>query len=369
MIKPQMLLIALLWLGIFLDVLEGFTLKSTIGVALTTSRSATLSSDNVVGTDFTLVLPPVIEDQEDYPSPLHKIHVRTLMSEEEAGKCSTIAHEYAKSTGSWETPDSDRHQSYATCDFPVEDCHALDGFLADIDFDGRLWENLSELYGIEYEDMSYLDLFVAHYQAKDSDESQVMDRLEAHRDGTLLAFSLLLSSPDEFEGGGTFYDALRDVPPSGILHAGGTIRPDRAGDSVLHCGKVLHGADVVTSGARTVLVGFIEVSERCQQPGVLAGACVDFGRMDVAAYRYRRQAKKKHKGWVLNPDRWVQGHSHVRGYAPAFGSVIRRADPEYQRQKKLEAEDVLLRSILRPEDERPEVFRNEEITILPGYEE
>jgi hypothetical protein len=49
---------------------------------------------------------------------------------------------------------------------------------------------------------------------------------------------------------------------------------------------------------------------------------------------------------------------------PAFGSVIRRADPEYQRQKKLEAEDVLLRSILLPEDERPEGFMNEEITIL-----
>jgi hypothetical protein len=368
MIKPRMLLIALLWLGILLDVLDGFTLKSKIGVASTTSRRAALSSDNVVGTDITLVLPPAMEDQEDYPSPLHKIYIKTLMSAEEASKCSTIAYEHAKSTGRWETPDSDRHQSYSTCDFPVEDCQALDDFLAEIDFDGRLWENLSELYGIEYEDMSYLDLFVAHYQAKDSAESQIMDRLEAHRDGSLLSFSLLLNAPDEFEGGGTFYDALRDVPPSGILHSGGVIRPDRAGDAVLHSGKVLHGADVVTSGARTVLVGFIEVSERCQRPGALADACIDFGRMDVAAYRYRRQAQKKHKGWVLNPDRWVQGHSHVRGYAPAFGSVIRRADPEYQRQKKLEAEDVLLRSILLPQDERQD-FMNEEISILSDYQE
>jgi hypothetical protein len=212
--------------------------------------------------------------------------------------------------------------------------------------------------------MHYLDLFVAHYQAKDSEESKVMDRLELHRDGTILSFSLLLNSPDDFTGGGTFYDALRDVEPSGILHAGGVIRPDRPGDAVLHCGKILHGADVVTSGSRTVLVGFIDVSERCIRSGAMVEACTDFGRMDVAKIRHKRQEQKDHLGWVLNNERWLQGESHLKGFVPAFGSAVRRGDPEYQRQRKLEAEDILLRQVLLPQEKRTNEFLGGDITVL-----
>eukprot|EP00568_Trieres_chinensis_P012113 CAMPEP_0183301906 /NCGR_PEP_ID=MMETSP0160_2-20130417/7884_1 /TAXON_ID=2839 ORGANISM="Odontella Sinensis, Strain Grunow 1884" /NCGR_SAMPLE_ID=MMETSP0160_2 /ASSEMBLY_ACC=CAM_ASM_000250 /LENGTH=34 /DNA_ID= /DNA_START= /DNA_END= /DNA_ORIENTATION= len=32
-----------------------------------------------------------------------------------------------------------------------------------------------------------------------------------------------------------------------------------AGHVTLHTGKALHGADVVTAGTRTVLVGFVDV--------------------------------------------------------------------------------------------------------------
>jgi hypothetical protein len=38
-----------------------------------------------------------------------------------------------------------------------------------------------------------------------------MDRLAFHRDGSLLSFTVLLSPPNEFEGGGTIFDALVDV--------------------------------------------------------------------------------------------------------------------------------------------------------------
>ena len=320
-------------------------------------------------TETTITVPPYLNDENDeieYPSPLHKIHVRSLMSQEQANDCCRISLDFAKKTGRFLSPDSERHQSYSTCDFPVEDCEQLQNYLDEIDFDNRLFGDLSELYQIDSEDMEYLDLFVAHYQAKDGsgDDSQIMDRLEAHRDGSLLSFSLLLNNPDEFEGGGTFYDALRDVEPSGLLHRKGNIRPEKAGDAVLHCGKLLHGADVVTKGSRTVLVGFIDVNERCYRPGVLAEACTDFGRMDVASYRFRRQESKNHKAWRSNNNRWIQGHSHIRGYLPAFESVVRRADPEYQRVNKLVAEDRLLRSILLPEDERPESLYGGEISFL-----
>jgi hypothetical protein len=358
------MLILFLWIALFLDVLESFSPPVRVGVTSTSLKNAASLSEDATVTDVTLIVPPAIASEEGYPSSLHKIHIRTLMSEDEASTCCKMAMEYAASTGRWDAPDFDRHQSYATCDFPIDDYEPLQDYLEEIGFDGRLWEQLSELYKIEEDDMSYLDLFVAHYQSKNSEESNVMDRLELHRDGSILSFSLLLNSPDDFTGGGTLYDALRDVEPSGILHSGGVIRPERAGDACLHSGKLLHGADVVTSGSRTVLVGFVEVSERCIRPGVLAQACTDFGRMDVGAYRFKRQSHKHHRGWVLNNGRWLQGHSHLKGYVPAFESVIRRAEPEYQRKRKLEAEDILLRQILLPEEERTNEFMGGDITVI-----
>lgn len=124
---------------------------------------------------------------------------------------------------------------------------------------------------------------------------------------------------------------------------------------MLHCGKILHGADVVTSGRRIVLVGFIDVSKRCIRSGVLGESCKEWGRTDVAKYRFKRQGKKNHRGWVLNNSRWLQdvtNNSVVRGFVPASNGVIRRADPEGCRRRRLEVEDLLLRNILLPLAER-----------------
>jgi hypothetical protein len=365
----------LLWIAVFLDVLDGFSLPLSYGRV--TKRYPTITAMASTKRDVTLVLPTFVTDDDadeadgEYPSPLHKIYVEPFLLEEEAETICKMATEFAEQTGRWDSPDQVRHQSYATCDFPIDECSTIEEYFDKIDFDGRLFERMATLYGIDVEDLSYLDLFCVRYEAKqdpDAMDSEVMDRLEAHRDGSLLSFSLLLNTPDHFEGGGTFYEGLRGIPPSGILHSGGVIRPERAGDIVLHCGKVLHGADVVTSGYRIVLVGFVDVDERCQRPGALAKACTAFGRMDVAQYRYKRQAEKQHKGWVLKTDRWVHGHSHVRGYAPAFGAVLRRGNPDFQRQRKLEAEDMLLRSILLPEEDRLDPWEDPistgEITIL-----
>jgi predicted 2-oxoglutarate/Fe(II)-dependent dioxygenase YbiX len=323
------------------------------------------------------------DDDRKYPSPLHSIHIKSVLTDSESAKCLQLATDYAVETGRWEQPDAARHASYATCDFPVQECDALDTYLQETGFDNRIWEHLSELYGVRYEDMSYLDFFCAHYEAKtdsdadvDSQQQQTtMDRLEAHRDGSLLSFTVTLTPPSEFQGGGTFFDALRDTNTDSILQAGGAIRPLRAGDAVLHGGKMLHGAAPVTSGQRTVLVGFIDVAEWCYRPGVLSAACRDWGRMDVAAYRWKRQQAKTSEmegtgqnksGWPLRNQKWLppsKGRSHIQGFRPAFSSVELRGDGEYQRLKKLEAEDYLLRNILLPEDERDELIEGD-ITIL-----
>ena len=90
------------------------------------------------------------------------------------------------------------------------------------------------------------DLFYVRYDA-DTDGAQ--RELEAHRDGSLLSFSVAMTSPDEFEGGGTRF-----------VGADRVMRPGAAGDLVAHSGKVLHAGEAVTAGVRDILVGFITVS-------------------------------------------------------------------------------------------------------------
>jgi hypothetical protein len=337
-------------------------------------------------TEATITIPPFFRGDNDddasdilseYPTLLHRIHVKSILSDEEAARCLTLATDYAEATGCWEQPDQVRHAAYSTCDFAVEECLPMQSYLDDdIDFGGRIWGHLSSLYGIAYEDLTYLDFFCAHYQANDDDAraTKTMDRLEAHRDGSLLSFTITLNNPNEFEGGGTFFDALRDVEPTtttpGVLQKGGVVCPLRAGDAVLHSGKILHGADVVRSGKRTVLVGFVDVSDWLKRPGALTAACRDWGRMDVATFRWKRQQEMTvdgNKGWILNNNRWLPrggGQSFLRGVCPAFDSVERRADKEFQRIKKLEAEDLLLRSILLSEDEVLELYPESDISIL-----
>ena len=62
---------------------------------------------------------------------------------------------------------------------------------------------------------------------------------------------------------------------------------------------------------------------------------------------------------------YVENPPFVRGYIPAFSSIQRRADPTYQRDQKLKAEDELLRTILLPEEERAEI---EEFPWIDGEE-
>ena len=397
------------WIAISLDTLECFspTISTHCTIHAEQRSSTSLMSSTMerhakddaspteeeTETDITITLPSFAADPEaSFPSPLHHLYVRSLLSDEEVGMALKLAIDYAEENGRFDNPDSDRHVSYATCDFPVDECDQLESFLESTDFQSRLFDQFADLYNVDADDLTFDDLFVAYYQAtpevgdnaddddgdqEDDESSNIMDRLELHRDGSLFSFSLLLNPPDEFDGGGTFYDALRDVNPSdcdhGILHEGGAIRPERAGDAVLHCGKILHGADVVTEGRRVVLVGFVELSKRCIRKGVIGNACKEWGRQDVARYRYQRQEKKKHKGWVLSNSRWLSNASNtrpsvVRGFVPASSGVVRRADPEGCRLRRLQTENSLLQNILLlPEERGPKEdeyhFPFEEVTF------
>lgn len=281
----------------------------------------------------TITVPAYADDNStEYPSSLHHIHVCSILSDDQAAHALALATAHAQETNAWDRLDRERHATYSTCDFVVEDCPDLDEYLTEsCDFHTNVLGDLSHLYGIPTEHLEYLDFFCAHYT-----QTGPMDRLEAHRDGSLLSFTVTLSPPADFAGGGTFFDAL---PESDRV-----VRPSRAGNVVYHCGKLLHGADVVTAGDRTVLVGFVDVTMR--QPTVLGKACKEWGRMDEAKKRLERQ--KVRKGLPMQLHRWLPYSNSVlaSGATPTFATVEKRADPEFQRMRKLKAEDMLLRTAL-----------------------
>jgi len=321
--------------------------------------------------------------QFETPSLLHKIHVQPFLTEEESKNCLNIADKYANESLCWEKP-SDRHVSYRTVDFEVEDCQELSSYLGELNFFNRITERMGEAYDLDPRDLECLDFFCAQYEAKkkdgDDDDDKgdeevklTMDHLEYHRDESLLSFTVLLSDPSSFEGGGTIFDCLHldsdedqhQYPD--VVHRttqGGVIRPKTQGNCVLHSGKMLHGADKITSGLRTVFVGFVEVAPYVQASGVLGEACKEWGRMDVAKLRAEYQNKKKKEvdsteekhGWKTNNKRWLPHlggkNSSLLCFSPFFSSVLKRNEEEYQRKHRLLTEDFFLHHALLPKDER-----------------
>jgi len=330
-----------------------------------------------------------------YPSPLHSIYIFPLMSTAQAEKCLHLSKQYAARTQCWSKGKSDRHQSYATVDFAVEDCEELEDYLYDIGFQTKIFSFISAKYGISELDMFFLDFFCARYEVikpVDSDRYEdrsafSMDRLPPHRDGSLISFTVALTPPSQYGGGGTFFDGLRDVQEhpnhDHFLREGGIVRGKNAGDTVIHSGKALHGAHPVHLGERIVLVGFVDVEECCMRPGVLAEACKNWGRMDVAADRLKRQNqmtalddsndalhnlkteedKVARGGWIIRNTRYLpqrrwreerskSGQNCLKLFSPALSSVRLRGNMDYQRQKKLEAEDILLRDVVLPQEAR-----------------
>jgi hypothetical protein len=363
--------------------------KSNLFVASTNEEqklSVQSSSDVIITIPQHYTNPTTPIHKNPYPSSLHKIHIKSLLSKSEAKQCLHLANKHAQETLCWTSKDSDRHVSYSTADFPIEECESMESFLNGIDFYNRLWSIIGSTYDIDVEDLDFLDFFCAHYEAKDGligddndddgdifeddDEedndfdggSAVMDRLDPHRDGSLLSFTIVLSESESYVGGGTVFDALRDVNPNdhpeydGVLCENGVVRVKNPGDGVLHSGRVFHGGNTVTKGERTVLVGFVEVDERCTRDGVLKEANKEWGRSDVAENHFKRQMKMTSKsthssGWYRKENKFLQ-KGQLGNFVPAFASVVKRADKEHQRQRNLKAEDILLRDILLPRDDR-----------------
>lgn len=100
--------------------------------------------------------------------------------------------------------------------------------------------------------LTFRDLFFVRYSAAVGDQR----KLDIHQDGSVMSFNIILNSPDEFEGGGTFIEA--DNQNYEISQ----------GDCFVHASKLRHGGTAITRGERYLLVGFIDVLDK-DDPGTM----------------------------------------------------------------------------------------------------
>ena len=112
----------------------------------------------------------------------------------------------------------------------------------------KLWPTLAKLFPEVVGDTSLLrahSVAVLKYNSSHP-------RTDVHVDDALLAFTIALSRPDSFEGGGTYFEHIDQVVDMGQGHA--TFRP----------GSVRHAGSTVLSGLRYVVGGFIAVSDKVE---------------------------------------------------------------------------------------------------------
>jgi hypothetical protein len=183
--------------------------------------------------------PNSFADFNNYPSRLHFIYMEPLLSLEEAHECYQLAQRHG--IDHWRRPDEERHVNFPTCDFAVDEIPEFESYLNTIQFTERVLNRMTHLYFPSHIGITtlknnnppllgFIDLFCVQYVATDQcQDNQRMDRLEAHRDGSILSFTILLSPPENFQGGGTFFDALIN---DANIHDSGVIQPPAAGYAV-----------------------------------------------------------------------------------------------------------------------------------------
>jgi hypothetical protein len=166
-----------------------------------------------------------------------------------------------------------RHIAHNTTDFKVADCAPLAALvepliaravlprLAALFFDAT---DATAAVHLEVTDLFFVKYDAAHQAS-----------LGAHRDGSLISFSIAMNAPDAFVGGVTFF-AHSEAPAASAAAAATTatgarsqadddadraavvVRPRAVGDLISHSGKLVHGGVAITAGRRYIVVGFVD---------------------------------------------------------------------------------------------------------------
>ena len=166
------------------------------------------------------------------PSPLFKHYcVDNFISKDRCRQIVSLTENFGKWT-------ANRHENYPTTDIPVKD---VPGLTIDTELE-EISQKCISLYELENTSkIDAFDLFVVKY------EINGQQKLDLHRDVSVLSFIITLSDPDEYEGGGTFYEHENKIVKA------------NSGALSLHCGKIRHSGIEITSGCRYILIGFLNV--------------------------------------------------------------------------------------------------------------
>ncbi|CAK0816579.1 unnamed protein product, partial [Prorocentrum cordatum] len=158
------------------------------------------------------------------------------------------AAERAGSRRGWQ---STRHKHHPTVDLPLHDLSPSRYDFVRRTLEGGVLPAMQKEYDTNV--LLIREAFVVKYEAAGGGGGPEGRRgprqagLGMHRDGTLLNCVVLLSSPADFEGGGTVF-----APPIDRTFLIGQ------GECLCSCGQLLHGANSVTRGTRYVLIAFLD---------------------------------------------------------------------------------------------------------------
>ena len=173
--------------------------------------------------------------------------------------------------GGWSTK---RHTNYPTTDVAVQRLpNTLEYFRTKL-LPEIAWPFLAKAFGFvlpspEGEEelagaLRAAEAFIVKYNA-----SAGQKELKPHRDGSVFSFNVALNDLDEYEGGGTEFEALD----------GKAIRSPR-GHLLAHSSALMHGGHTLASGVRYILVCFVTVDAEHSEWGkrfrehVASGECV-----------------------------------------------------------------------------------------------
>ena len=100
---------------------------------------------------------------------------------------------------------------------------------------------LAACFAVEQTELFVYDSLVIWYDAAHGGTRQ-----PPHRDGSLLSCNIALSDPEDFEGGGTHFEALGGAPLQQVQ-----------GHAICHASGARHSGHPISSGTRWVLVIFV----------------------------------------------------------------------------------------------------------------
>jgi hypothetical protein len=181
---------------------------------------------------------PTLKDSNDmfYNRFLQRFIYSSIFSKNACEWLISESELYASKNNGWSTH---RHKEYPTTDLPVEKISSIFNFCLSSMND--ILDKIKKSYCLpEYIYFNINDMFIVKY------DSESQNKLEEHHDGSFFSVNILLSDPNNFEGGGTSFKDGINV----FLNQG---------DVLVHSGKISHSGNKIIKGKRYLLVVFINI--------------------------------------------------------------------------------------------------------------